>query len=358
MRVLALLATYNEERYIAANLEHLFRQGCDAYLIDNESTDRTLSIAESYLGRGLVGIETISRCPYYSHRAKLERKEVLAATLDADWFMHMDADEFRLPPRSDQTLAQAFEQADAHGYNAVHFLEFVFIPTLQAPDHDHPDFQKTMRWYYHSRPLRFHRLNAWKRQPGRVDLASSGGHTVQFDGRRICPEPFRMRHYHFLSVPHAVTKLVGRPYDPVEKAAGWHTWRASIKPEDIHLPSESELRVYTCDDELDVSDPWPEDWLEIVTRDRDPALTRRRMRVLQQEREQLIEQRASMVAQYGERQHAIDLLAAQLADQTQKVTELIDRVGEQQRTIAALTAESAKNSRMAQGILAPVVELN
>lgn len=233
MRIIAILASYNEERYIAAQLEHLCQQGIQAYLIDNESTDRTADIAKRYLGKTLVGIETLPRHSFYSHRAKLERKEELAATLDADWFMHVDLDEFRLPPRSDWTLAQAFEHVDALGYNAVNFLGFVFIPTLEAPDHDHQDFIKTMRWHYPSLPAKKFRQNAWKRQMERVDLVSSGGHCVQFAGLRLAPQPFRMRHYHFLSVNHPIAKHVGRQYDPAEIAQGWHTWRATIKAEDI-----------------------------------------------------------------------------------------------------------------------------
>jgi cellulose synthase/poly-beta-1,6-N-acetylglucosamine synthase-like glycosyltransferase len=51
LRVLALLATYNEERFIEGCLEHLVRNGVEIYLMDNDSTDDTLGIAERYLGR-------------------------------------------------------------------------------------------------------------------------------------------------------------------------------------------------------------------------------------------------------------------------------------------------------------------
>src|SRR3712207_8599948 len=98
MRVVAILAAYNEERFLAGCLEHLFEQGVDAYLIDNESTDRTVEIAERYLGRGLIGIENIPRAAgVFSWRPIIRRKEELAATLEADWFMHADPDEIRLP---------------------------------------------------------------------------------------------------------------------------------------------------------------------------------------------------------------------------------------------------------------------
>jgi len=251
----AILAAYNEERYIGGCLKHLIEQDVEVYLIDNCSTDRTVEIAERYLGRGLVDIETFPRAEgVYKWRPILERKEQLATVLEADWFMHVDADEIRLPPRSDRTLAQAFAEAEAQGYNAVNFLEFTFVPTREAPDHDHPHFQQTMRWYYPFLPFFPHRLNAWKRQPERVDLA--GGHRVRFPGLRMYPESFKMRHYLFLDVAHAVRKYAGRSYDAAEVRKGWHGWRAKLVPEKIELPSRKELRLYMSDDMLDPSDPW------------------------------------------------------------------------------------------------------
>jgi Sulfotransferase family/Glycosyl transferase family 2 len=256
MRVVAILAAYNEEHFVAACLDHLIEQGVEAYLIDNCSTDRTVEIAERYLGRGLIDIETFPRNEgIYKWEAILRRKEELAASLDADWFMHADPDEIRLPPRSDRSLAQAFAEIDEQGYNAVNFLEFTFVPTREAPDHDHPHFWQTMRWYY---PFQRHfpvRVNAWRSQPGRVALARSGGHRVQFPDLRLYPESFKMRHYLFLSVPHALRKYAGKKYDAVELQRGWHDWRARVVEEKVKLPSQSELHSYVSDDELNLSNP-------------------------------------------------------------------------------------------------------
>lgn len=255
VRLVAILATYNEERFIAGCLEHLFEQGAEVYLIDNSSTDRTVEIAERYLKRGLIGIEELPRAGVFDLSAQLARKEQLVATLEADWFMHLDTDEIRLPPRSGRTLAQAFEEAEEQGYNAVNFLEFAFVPTREAPDHDHPDFQRTMRWYYLFLPTFPHRLNAWKRQPEGVNLVQSGGHKVRFPRLRMYPKSFKMRHYPFLSVPHFISKYVDKSYDPAEVQRGWHSWRARLVAEKIELPSQGELCTYTSDDELDPSDP-------------------------------------------------------------------------------------------------------
>ena len=259
MRVIAILASYNEERFIGGCLEHLFGQGVEAYLIDNCSTDRTVEIAEHYLGRGLIGIETFPREDgLYYWEAILRRKEELAATLEADWFMHMDPDEIRLPPRSDRTLAQAFAQVEAQGYNAVNFVEFVFVPTQEAPDHDHPRFQQTMKWYYafqRSFPeWRPHRRNAWKRQPEKVDLAGRSGHRVRFPGLRMSPEFFKMRHYLFLSAPHALHKYANKKFDATS-GSQMRAQLTGLPLEGIELPSQKELHYYTSDDQLDLSNP-------------------------------------------------------------------------------------------------------
>ena len=166
VRVVAILATYNEERFVRGCIKNLVAQGVDVYLIDNSSTDRTVEIAREYLGRGLIDIEAFPRGDgVYRWRDILRRKEELARTLEADWFMHVDADEIHLPPRKDRTLAEAFARVQKAGYDAVDFQEFVFVPTREDPDHDHPDYEKTMRWYYPFTPSPGLRLvRAWKKR--------------------------------------------------------------------------------------------------------------------------------------------------------------------------------------------------
>jgi hypothetical protein len=253
MRVVALLATYNEERFVGACIEHLSRHGIETYVIDNESTDATVEIAGRF---DLAGLETAPRRGVYAWRPLLECKEALAETLDADWFVHLDADEIRLPPRTSLTLAEAIAEVDALGYNAVNFQEYTFVPTIETPDHDHPRFQETMRHYYPYSPGRPDRLNAWKRQAARVDLAASGGHQVSFPGLHAYPHAFPMRHYLYLSAAHAVSKYVERDYDPAEVESGWHRRRAALRAGDVTLLSQAELRETHSDDDLDPSDPW------------------------------------------------------------------------------------------------------
>lgn len=257
MRVVALLATHNERRFIAQCIEHLHRHGVETYLIDNSSTDETVEIARRHAGGGLVGIESFPHHEFYDWRALLRRKQEVARELDADWYIHLDADEVRLPPPGYGTLAEALTEVDREGYNAVNFFEFTFIPTREQPDHDHPDFQRTLRTYYPFAPALPYHVKAWKASAAgeEVDLLSSGGHFAEFSGRRLYPESFILKHYLFLSVPHAIEKYVKRRFNPEELKAGWHGWRARLGEIDLLLPSESELRRAESDEELDPSEP-------------------------------------------------------------------------------------------------------
>ena len=150
--------------------------------------------------------------------------------------------------------AQALADVDAGGCNAVEFDEFTFVPTQEAPDHDHPDFRRTMRWYYPFAP----RSRTWcapgNASQGRVDLASSGGHAVEFPGRRIYPERFRLLHYLFLG---RSTRCEVRPAALRRGGIrrGWHGWRATLGAGPVRLPSQSDLRSAHADGDLDPSSP-------------------------------------------------------------------------------------------------------
>jgi glycosyltransferase involved in cell wall biosynthesis len=256
MRVVALLAAYNERRFIEPCLAHLDEHGVEAYLIDNCSTDDTVEIAERWRDRNLIGVESFPRGKggAYDWRGLLRRKEELARELGADWFIHLDPDELRLPPRGVGILREQLEAVDAAGFNAVDFAEFTFVPTQEEPDHDHSDFQRTLRTYYtFETPRSPHQLKAWKAHPEAT--LESGGHRVSFPGVKVYPRQFRMKHYLILSVPHAIEKYVERRYDPAEVESGWHGWRARIGASDIRLPRRSELRVSLSDDDLDPSEP-------------------------------------------------------------------------------------------------------
>lgn len=267
LRVVAVLAARNEERFIRACLENLFRQGVDVYLCDNGSTDCTVEIATRYLGAGLVGIEHIPFDGTYRWESILRRKEALFRELDADWLMHVDADELHLPPPGHASIAAALAQAEAQGFEAVELDEFTFLPTSEDPDHDHPDFVRTLRTYYPFRPRSPHCVRAFRKQHAPMEIAWSGGHHVRLPHPpRLYPQPFRMKHYLFLSAEHAERKYPGRKYRDTEVSQlRWHGWRPRLRSEHIVLPSVERLRTSNSDDDLDATLPWTRHWLDQCT---------------------------------------------------------------------------------------------
>jgi glycosyltransferase involved in cell wall biosynthesis len=283
VRIVAMLQVYNEERFLARCVEHLHEQGVDSYVIDNESTDDTVAIAERLVGHGVIGIETLAREDSFSLLTQCARQEELAQQLDADWLIHHDADEFRVSPKRGQSLAEAITEIDAAGFNAVNFLEFTFTAVRESPDHDHPDFQKTMLWYYPFLPWSPHRLNAWKRQDGPVDLQTRHGHEVRFPGLKMAPQSLFMRHYLYLSVPHALEKFVQRQYALDEVETGFHGWRARVQPDHLELPSEREFPGrYEGDHLLDPSNPFKRHLIQdrvLPKPPRGPGRSRLRMRL-------------------------------------------------------------------------------
>jgi len=243
MRIIALLALRNEALYLERCLTHLASQGIEALVIDNDSTDGSLDIAQSFLGRGVLRVERLPYPGYYDWQGILRRKEQLATELDADWFIHHDADEIRQSPVPGQTLAEAIAVADAAGYDAIDFREFVFLPTRSDVDARGRDYAAALPYAYYFQPHPEHRVNAWKARGQSVDLVSSGGHRAEFAGRRLSPERLILRHYPFLSWSHLIDKYRhGRRYSDYEvQELGWHGKRACFDEGEAWLPNIEDL---------------------------------------------------------------------------------------------------------------------
>jgi hypothetical protein len=226
----AIIAAYNEEDIIGAAVRYLVEQGASVYLLDDGSTDRTVEIATAAAADRLIGIESLPPAfgdrgqPLYAWSRILERKAALAQALDAAWFIHQDADEFRDSPWPHLSLTQAVELVDRLGWNAIDFDVFDFVP----PHDEHQagdDLVASLRDY---QPAALHdkvQVRCWKKTEHAVDLAASGGHDAQFPGRRVFPIRFPMRHYPIRGAEHARRKILDERvprFDPGERARGWH----------------------------------------------------------------------------------------------------------------------------------------
>lgn len=244
MRVVALMTVRNEADYLARTLTHLEQQGVEVCLIDNGSVDASRKIAESFGSRNVCRIESLPYDGVFSLARILQNEERLAREIDADWFLHHDADEIREAPAGMGTLAEAFKIVQDEGFNAVAFDEFVFLPTDRCEDHAGRDFVAEMVWYYFHEPAPLHHVKAWRRAAD-LDLVSDAGHHVRFAGIRIFPQKFVLRHYIALSVAHVIRKYAGRVYDTEEfDRRGWHGARLSFAPEQLTLPDRATLKQF------------------------------------------------------------------------------------------------------------------
>lgn len=242
-RVVAIVAAYNEEEIIGPSIEGIIEQGVDVYLLDNWSTDRTVERAERFLGRGLVSIEQfpkegpVANFPYTSI---LRRKAKLAAELEADWFIHTDADEIRHSPWPGMTLKDALYNADIQGFNAVDHTTFVFRP-IDNGYVEGSSFEAYFRHFDVATDVREMQIKAWRNTGTPVDLGY--GHKVAFAGRRIHPYNFIYRHYPIQSQQHGERKIAARKtrMDPQEVAAGWHRHWVRFQPGHNFLRDPSEL---------------------------------------------------------------------------------------------------------------------
>jgi len=253
LRVTAILAVYNEEDFIGATLEHLISQGIGAYLIDHSSTDGTVKEAARFLGRGLGKIERFpdeSGFPAedagkFAWRDLLRRKQQLAEIIDADWFIHNDADELRESPWPHLNLQQAIAAVDRLGYNAIDSAVFNFWPGARG----YRKGDDPLKSFRHCEPAReFDRLQikCWKKTAA-VDLVSSGGHEAAFAERRVFPVRFLCRHYPIRSQAQGARKVWKERLpriDPAERAMGWHVQYDGLRPGQRLLRDPSGLTVY------------------------------------------------------------------------------------------------------------------
>ncbi|MBK9963626.1 MAG: glycosyltransferase family 2 protein [Holophagales bacterium] len=254
-RAVALIQSFDSRRTVGACLANLVAQGLETYVFDNGSTDGSREIAEGFLGRGVLAVESVPRHGVFEHAALLARKEDVARRIDADWFVHVDTDEILRPPSGFPTVLDALRAADAGGFDAANCFEFIFSPTVEEPDHDHGRFLETMRWYYPFAPQLFHRVSAWKRRTGAIGLVETGGHDVRLPGTRVFPANLVLRHYPILSRAHAAAKYSSRTHPIAPLSRGWHGWRERLDPARVTLPSRSSLRLDDGVSPLDESRP-------------------------------------------------------------------------------------------------------
>lgn len=230
VRVTAIISAYNEADIIGQTVADLVRQGIAAHVVDDQSTDATVEALAALGSSGMVRVETLERPAARSGErqefpwsAVLSRKQQLARELDADWFIHHDADEFRESPWGHLNLLEGIGLVDRLGYNAIDFAVLNFWPTHDRFD-SAADVRDAFQYYEPGGSFDRVQVKCWKRSAD-VDLMSSGGHDVQFAGRRVFPLRFVLRHYPIRGQAHGTRKVFDERssrFSAEERQRGWH----------------------------------------------------------------------------------------------------------------------------------------
>ena len=255
LRIVAIIAAFNEADIIGQTVRHLIEQGIFVHLIDDGSTDCTDVALAPFLASGLLSVERsavgskASGEPGVFQWARLlSRKEQLSRELEGDWFLHYDADEFRESPWGHLDLRHGIELVDRLGYNAIDFAVLNFWPT--DADVDVPgDVQRTLRYWEPAASFDRVQVKCWKKTPA-IDLVTSGGHDARFDGRSVFPIRFLARHYPFRSQEHGQRKVFAerKPrFVQEERARGWHVQYDGVEAGSSFTRLASALTLYDPD---------------------------------------------------------------------------------------------------------------
>jgi glycosyltransferase involved in cell wall biosynthesis len=159
-----IILTHNEERHIARALDCVKSFASSVFIIDSQSTDRTVEIAEA---RGA----TVLQNKFVNH-ARQFQWALDNAPVTAAWVMRLDADEIIEPDLAEEITARLPElPADVVGVNLKR--KHIWMD----------------RWVRHGGRYPLVLLRIWRRGHGRIEdrwmdehLWVQGGRTVTFDG--------------------------------------------------------------------------------------------------------------------------------------------------------------------------------
>jgi hypothetical protein len=202
--------------------------GVHVHVIDNWSNDATPEILERFAAHPAVTWERFPQSGDTGHfelERLLGRVEEVAADSGADWVIHHDADEIRESPWPGVSLVEALWAVQQWGYNCIDHTVFNFRPVDNSWSPG-DDLASSFPWCeFGNTPADFLQIKGWKPQATRLSMASNAGHQVQFDGRRVFPYKFLLRHYSIRSQEHGERKILRERqprWSPDERAKGWH----------------------------------------------------------------------------------------------------------------------------------------
>ena len=248
LKVLAIIHTYNEEDVIEKTIKYLISQNVDILVLDNWSTDKTYEIVEK------VQLEypkriTLKKYPenkpeenYYDWTNQLHETERLSKQLDYDWYIHYDADEIRIAPFKDVTLAEMISYVDSLGYNAINTTVIDFRMT----DENDNIFAQNAYFEIGRKPTHFMQIKTWKKCND-IELASTGGHLAKFQNQKVYPLKILNKHYPLRNLKQAEKKIYQDRlprFEKEKKEKGWHGHYDKIAKDRDFIYDKENLNKY------------------------------------------------------------------------------------------------------------------
>lgn len=248
-RVVAFMAAYNEEDIIVHSIKKWTDQGVRVHILENWSTDATYDLIKAAARHLPV---TFERFPadgpstHFNWAPMLQRIEELAGEFEADWFVRRGVDEILAPPWPSVSYRDALYLVDRAGFNCVDHTIVEFHPVDDGFEAG-TDHEAYFRHFDFKRLSHHWQRKAWKNAGVPASSMATAGHDVVFQGRRIYPFKFLLKHYSFRSQKHGEKKVFRERktrWSPQERARGWHVHYDAIGEGHLFLQSPADKQIF------------------------------------------------------------------------------------------------------------------
>ena len=253
VKFLAIVGHYNESDILTACVKSLKLQGAEVVVVDNWSDDdhydRALQLSRDF------DFDLVRFPEQYSDKYEwgkiLDFKSEIASKYNGYWVAHQDADEVRLSSLLGFDFSEVLAYADFLGFNALDHLVLNVRPTTDHFDGSINPFMMFSYFQFGGTDLT-KQIKTWKQGERRVDLSSTGGHSVSFLNRKVFPLKQFLFHFPLRSVDQA-TKKIFRDRLPrfteEERNRGWH-----VHYDDFIKNQENKVSLFDKHSLLHISD--------------------------------------------------------------------------------------------------------
>jgi predicted O-methyltransferase YrrM len=235
--VAAILMARNAAPTLGRLLAHMEAHEVPVVMVDHGSTDASRAIAAAYRGRPVVELIDEPYGGVFDLTRQLEVKRAIMARLDVDWIVHLDADEFLIPPDPGETLRRFIGRVGPDA-EAIACMEYAFLPESEEVCHASESFVETMTAYVAVRNKDL-KQRVFRRTADLAAWMRTGGHFVS---EAAAAEVLRLDHYVGLSLDHMRAQYLGRVLATSDIARQWHYDRRAASAAFIVAPPPGALR--------------------------------------------------------------------------------------------------------------------